>query len=231
MIDGKRCVAVICARGGSKGLPRKNVLPLAGRPLIAWSVEAARQSTLLDRAVVSTDDPEIAEAARHAGADVPFLRPAHLADDGANIVDAILYTLDTLGEAEGYAVLLQATSPLRTGADIDACIRLCAERKAPAAATVSPAAKSPYWMFHLNDDGSVRPVIPAPAIANQRQALPPAWVANGAVYVAECDWLRHHRTFWVPDVTQGCIMPAERSVDIDSIIDFRLAEVLGGNDV
>ncbi len=226
MIDGKRCVAIICARGGSKGLPRKNILPLAGRPMIAWTVTAARDSTLLDRTVVSTDDPEIAEAARQAGAEVPFLRPAHLANDKANIVDAILHALDTLGENSGYVILLQATSPLRTAADIDACIHLCSAKGAPAAATVCEAAKSPYWMFHLNVDGSVQPVISAPEIIHQRQALPQTWVANGGVYVAECDWLRQNRTFWVPDVTLGCPMPVERSVDIDSITDFWLAEVI-----
>jgi len=223
---GKRIVAVIAARGGSKGLPRKNVLPLAGRPLIAWSVMAAQGSALIDRTIVSTDDEEIAEAARAAGGEVPFLRPADLATDSASIIDAMLHAVDTLGETPDYVVLLQATSPLRLASDIDDCIRLCLDNDAPAAATITPAAKSPYWMFLRDDDGRVRPVIERETVGDQRQSLPPAFAANGAVYVARTDWLRRERTFWRPGQTLGHVMPAERSVDIDSLLDFRLAQLL-----
>jgi len=221
-----RVLAVIAARGGSKGLPGKNVRPLAGRPMIAWSVAAALASRRLQRIVVSTDDADIAAAAAEAGAEVPFLRPAELATDGASLIDAIFHAVDTLSETPSHIVLLQATSPLRLAADIDGCVDLCAGRGAPAAATICEAAKSPYWMFHLDPDGSVRLVIPQDELPQQRQALPVAWTANGAVYVAETNWLRRERTFWRPGVTLGYPMPAERSVDIDSLLDFRLAEML-----
>lgn len=226
MIGGRTVTAVICARGGSKGLPGKNIRPLGGRPLIAWSVAAAKASALVDRVLVSTDDPEIAAAARDAGVEVPFLRPAELATDTANLVDAVIHALDTAGDRTDYVVLLQATSPLRTAEDIDGCIRLCAEHTAFAAATICEADKSPYWMFHLNDDRSVRLVIPRDEVGFLRQALPAAWAANGAVYVADAVWLRQERTFWRQGVTLGYPMPRERSVDIDNLLDFRLAELL-----
>lgn len=227
MIGGKRVLAVIAARGGSKGLPGKNIRLLGGRPLIAWSVEAAKGSALLDRVVVSTDDADIAAAARAAGAEAPFLRPPELATDDANIVDAVLHVVDTLGDTADYVVLLQATSPLRLAADIDSCLRLCVEAGAPAACGVTPAPKSPYWMFRLDAEGRVHPLIERDASpGEQRQALPPAYLANGAVFVARTDWLRQERTFWRPGITLGYVMPPERSVDIDTVLDFRLAEVL-----
>lgn len=223
-------LAVIAARGGSKGLPGKNVRLLGGRPMIAWTVAAARGASLLGRVVVSTDDAGIADAARAAGAEVPFLRPADLATDDANVVDAVLHVIDTLGEAPDHVVLLQATSPLRQACDIDGCIRQCLESGAPAACSVTPAPKSPYWMFSLDAGGRVHPVIEREERpGEQRQALPSAYVANGAVYVAETGWLRRERTFWRPGVTLGYVMPPERSVDIDTLLDFRVAEVLMEN--
>lgn len=227
MIGGRRILAVIAARGGSKGVPRKNVMPLAGRPLINWTIQAAQGAILLDRTIVSTDDAEIADTAREAGAEVPFLRPEILAGDNANVVDALLHAIDTLQENPDYVVLLQATSPLRLSQDIDCCIRLCHEHNAPAACGVTLAAKSPYWMFHLDHDHRVNLVVPRNMTSGeQRQTLPDAYVANGAVYVARTEWLRCERTFWVPGLTLGYVMPPERSVDIDTYLDFKLAEVL-----
>ncbi|CUW38033.1 CMP-N-acetylneuraminic acid synthetase [Magnetospirillum sp. XM-1] len=221
-----RILALICARGGSKGLPGKNIRQLAGRPVIAWSVEAAMGASLVDRVVVSTDDPAIAEAARAAGAEVPFLRPVELASDTADIYDAIFHALDNLEEEPSHVVLLQATSPLRIAADIDGCIRLCLERAAPAAATLCEPGKNPYWMFLMDSDGTTRPLIPRDDEGRRRQDLPEAWAPNGAVYVAETGWLRRERNFWKAGVTLGYVMPTERSVDIDSLLDFRLAELL-----
>lgn len=194
--------------------------------MIGWTVKAGLGAALVDRLLVSTDDPDVAEAARQAGAEVPFLRPAELATDGANIVDAVLHAIDTAGADCDYAVLLQATSPLRQADDIDACIRLCHDRQSPAAATVCEAAKSPYWMFHLNPDETVRLVVERPEIGFLRQELPPAYAANGAVYVADLEWLRSERSFWRQGCTLGHVMPAERSVDVDTLLDFRLAELL-----
>lgn len=226
MIGDARVLGVICARGGSKGLPGKNVRPLGGKPLIAWSVAAARQSGLLDRVVVSTDDDAIAEAARTAGADVPFRRPAELSDDGANLVDVVLHAVDTLAEDFRYVVLLQATSPFRSGADIDACLDLCRRTDAPSANSVCVAEQSPYWMFTQTPDGRLELLIPRERMGFRRQDLPTVYAPNGAVYACQVDWLRRERTFWLPGVTLGHLMPPERSVDIDTALDFHVAEAV-----
>lgn len=129
MIDGRRILAVVLARGGSKGLPGKNLMAVGGRPMIAWSVKAASESRLVDRAIVSTDDPAIADAARAAGGDVPFLRPVEFARDESSVHEAMVDVLDRIGEVFDYVVALQATSPLRIGADIDGAIEFLPRRR------------------------------------------------------------------------------------------------------
>jgi len=226
MIAGRKVVAVITARGGSKGLPRKNVLPLGGKPLIAWTVEAAKASRYVDRVVLSSDDPEIIAAAVAAGAEAPFVRPAELAGDAAGSVDVMLHALDAIGAESDLAVLLQPTSPLRRAADIDACVEACAAG-ATSCVTVTEAAKPPFWMFFRTADGRLNRVVEPPPGAHRRQDLPPAFVVNGAVYVVAVEWFRAERTF-VDANTRSVIMPPERSVDIDTATDFALAACLLG---
>ncbi len=224
-------LALITARGGSRGLPRKNVLPLAGKPLIAWSIEAARACPVVDRVVLSSEDEEIARIAREWGCEVPFMRPAVLASDTASSMDVILHALDTL-ECAGawqarWVVLLQPTSPLRSADDIQACVRLCQEQGRPAVVSVVEASHPPEWMYYLDGPGAdqrMRPVLATPP-AGRRQDTRTAYQLNGAVYVADVAWLRQTRTFLTPD-TGAWVMPAQRSVDIDSALDFTLAEVL-----
>lgn len=227
MIDGKRVLGIVAARGGSKGLPRKNVLPAAGKPLIAWTIGAAKASALLDRVIASTDDDEIAQVARQWGCEVPFLRPPELATDTAAIADALIHALDSLGEAYDYMVLLQATSPMRTGSDIDAAIRKCVEAKAPSCVTLAEPSKSPYWMFHMGEGGRLDPLMGWDYLRKRRQELPDTFAVNGAVYVVDCAWFRRTRTFYTEE-TVGCVMPAERSVDIDTAADLALFEFIMG---
>jgi len=224
MIDGLSVLALIPARGGSKGLPGKNLRPLAGRPLVAWSVAQARACPRIDRVVISSDDAAIIDAARAAGADAPFVRPAALATDTAGSVEMALHALDSLGTAYDLLVLLQPTSPLRAVADIDACLDLVAGSTAPAALAVCAAAKSPWWMLTLGPEGEIAPLLPPPA-GTRRQDLPAAYHPNGAVYVVRVAALRAAQSF-APSGTRAHVMPAERSVDIDSALDFRLAELL-----
>jgi CMP-N,N'-diacetyllegionaminic acid synthase len=224
MIAGLSVLALITARGGSKGLPGKNLRPLGGRPLVAWSVEQARASTLIDRTVISSDDGAIIKAAVAAGAEAPFVRPATLAIDTASSVEVALHALAEMGQPFDLLVLLQPTSPLRETADIDACIRLVAEGGAPSAVSVTPAAKSPWWMQSLDKAGRLSPLLP-PVDASRRQDLPQAFVPNGAVYVVRSDWLGARRAFLGPG-SVGHVMPPERSVDIDTLLDFRLAELI-----
>ncbi|MBI4184079.1 MAG: acylneuraminate cytidylyltransferase family protein [Proteobacteria bacterium] len=225
MIGDRSVLAVIPARGGSKGFPGKNLAPLAGKPLIAWSIDAARASRHVDRLILSSDDEAIIRAAREWGAEAPFVRPAELASDEAKVEDALLHALDALDRSYDYLVLLQPTSPLRTPADIDACLALCEGTGAPAAVSVVAAPKSPYWMFRLENDSRMQPLFPWEAVYHRRQGLPPAYALNGAVYAARVEWFRVRRTFFSPE-TRAQVMPAERSLDIDTPTDLVLAEAL-----
>lgn len=224
MIGDRRVLGVITARGGSKGLPRKNVLPVGGKPLIAWTIAAAHGSRYLDRTVLSTDDPEISEVARAHGCEVPFVRPAELATDQAPGIAPVLHCLEQL---PGYdlVALLQPTSPLRLPTDIDACLELLVARGAPAVVTVTEVEQHPYWMFRLAADHRLQPLLDLPAAvrSRRRQEQPAVYVLNGAVYVADTGWLRRNRDFQSDD-TLGWPMPRSRSLDVDTAADLALVE-------
>jgi N-acylneuraminate cytidylyltransferase len=189
---------------------RKNLRPVGGKP------------TGLDRVVVSSEDAEILAVARAWGAETPFVRPAGLASDTTPGVDPVLHALDELPGYD-YVVLLQPTSPLRQAADIEACLRQTLERGAPACISVALAEQSPYWMFRLDGDGRLRPLLDAPS-PPRRQDLPEVYAITGALYVARVDWLRERKTFVTPE-TVGYVMPAERSLDLDTEDDFELLRI------
>lgn len=218
-----RILGLIPARGGSKGIPRKNVKLISGKPLIAWTIEAALRSRQLAAVVVSTDDAEIADVARRYGAQVPFMRPAELAQDGTPGLDPVLHALECLPQYDN-VMLLQPTSPLRTTEDIDACISLRHRSGAPAAVSVTEPERHPFWMYTLGQGGGMHPLMNAPAVT-RRQELPPVYAANGALYYTEAGWLRAGRAFITPE-TVAYIMPADRSVDLDTPLDWKLAELL-----
>ena len=227
MLQGMRVLGLIPARGGSKGLPGKNLRALGGKPLLTWSIDAALASDVVDAVVVSTDDQAIAAAALAAGAEVPFLRPARLAADDAKVLDAVLYTADRLsGEGRPFdaVVLLQPTSPLRTSADIDAAVRRWGETGTASVVSVCPAEHSPLLAGTLGENGSMAGFMP-PSSAVNRQQLPVFHRLNGAVYVAGVEWLRRNGSF-LGDDSFAYVMPVERSVDIDSETDFAFAECL-----
>lgn len=218
-------LGVICARGGSKGLPRKNVLELGCKPMVAWSVEAAKRAQRLDRVILSTDDEEIAAAAAKAGGEVPFLRPPELAGDASSIYDVLLHALDNAGQAYDHVVLLQATSPLRRAEDIDGCVDLCLRSGAPAAISVVRAAKPPQWMYLLDDALRLKPAFQDQTAIDRRQEAKDYFLPNGAVYVASTGWLRENRTFVGPE-TRAYLMPPERSIDIDTRFDLVVARAV-----
>lgn len=218
MIDGLRVLALVAARGGSKGVPGKNVLPVGGKPLIAWTLDAARGSRYVDRLVLSSDDAGIIGVAREHGCDAPFVRDAALATDSASSVDVVLDALERLPEYD-VIVLLQPTSPLRSTGDIDATLERLVSTGAPACVTVRPAEEHPYWTFQLGPDGRLsRFAEPAAGLPLRRQDLPAAWCLNGAVYAARIPWFRRERSFLSP-ATVAQPMPAERSIDIDTPAD------------
>lgn len=216
-------LALIPARGGSKGVPRKNVRLLAGKPLIAWTIEAARQASGVGRIVVSTDDEEIACVAREFGAETPFMRPDVLAQDNTTSMDVVFHALDNL-PAYDDILLLQPTSPLRTAEDIEAIIRLRTELNAPAAVSVTEMDHPVEWMYRMGVGTRLQPVLDTPSPTRRQDAVP-AYALNGAIYLARVDWLLEQRSF-VTTQTIGYAMPAGRSPDIDTPLDWRWVEFL-----
>ncbi len=223
-------LAIVTARGGSKGLPRKNVLPLAGKPLIAWTIEAARQSQVASRLIVSTDSQEIAEVSRAWGAEVPFLRPPELARDDSPHIAAVLHALQWLEAQEGRrparVLLLQPTAPLRSAEDIRGAVSLADRHAAAAVVSVCEARQHPFLTKRILEDGTLADFVAAGGISYlRRQALPPAYALNGAIYLNRAESLLRDRTF-VPDGSYAYVMPPERSLDVDTPWDFHLVELL-----
>ena len=223
-------VALVTARGGSKGIPGKNVQRVAGRPLIAWTIRAARESALVRRVIVSTDDDAIARASCAAGAEVPFTRPTELAQDTSSHIGVVLHALDWLEADEGrlpdYLLLLQPTSPLRTAEDIDAAIALAAQTGAASVVGVCPAHTHPYLAKSLSPQGRLADFLTIDRRAYlRRQDLPPAYALNGAVYLTRPTILRQERTF-LPADSVPYVMPAERSLDVDTLWDLNLLRLL-----
>jgi CMP-N,N'-diacetyllegionaminic acid synthase len=222
-------IGLITARGGSKSMPRKNILPLAGKPLIAWTIEAARSSRFLSRVLLSTDDPEIAEVAAAWGAEIPFMRPAELAGDTTPHVLVVEHAIRWLEEAEGsrpeYVLMLQPTSPLRTAEDIDGVITFAWEREAIAVVSVSPMDRHPYLSKRILADGTLAEFVTSDIAYLRRQDLPPAYALNGALYLNRSDSLLCDHTF-VPPGALAYVMPPERSLDVDTPWDFHLVEMI-----
>ncbi len=223
MIDQLDVLALIPARGGSKGFPGKNVARLGDKSLIGWAVTAANASRYVDRVVISTDSAEIAAEGRSFGAEVPFLRPDELATDEAASDAVVLHALRTLGFTKGLLVLLQPTSPLRTAADIDACLELAAASEVQASVSVTEVDKSPYWMFQIDGGGRLSPLISETARPKRRQDAPAVYVLNGAVYVVRAERFLMSQCFEI-DHVPAHIMPRERSIDIDCKEDLELAQ-------
>lgn len=219
-------IATICARGGSKGVPRKNILPILGKPLIAYTIEQARACPLIDRIFVSTEDEEIAEVARQAGAEVPFPRPAELATDSAAKIPVIQHLVDgvtQLGVDVNTIVDLDPTSPLREVADIEACLRLLDE-ETDVVITGYEAEKNPYFnMVEQQPDGYYKLVKAHDGALVTRQTAPKVYAMNASIYV----WHRHtlSKGLWEGRARLH-VMPRERSIDIDSPIDLKLVEFL-----
>lgn len=219
MIAGQSVLGLIAARGGSKGVPGKNILPIGGKPLLQWTIDVARQSRYIDRLILSSDDSAIMDAARMGGCEVPFRRTPELASDCASSIDVVA---DALERVPGFdiVVLLQPTSPLRLAEDIDGVLEVLCNRGAPACVTVRPAHDHPYLVFGDAADGGLQPyALPAAGRSLRRQDLPPAWCLNGAVFAARTDWFLRERTF-LSQQTIGYPMPLERSLDIDTPADI-----------
>lgn len=219
-------IAIIPARGGSKGLPNKNIKPLKGKPLIAYTIEAALSSKLISRVIVSTDDEIIAKTALDSGAECPFLRPSELASDDSLAVDTYKFTILKLEELYGHNIreitILQPTSPLRTTKDIDNAIQIYYDKKADSVISYCAEHHPIRWHQYINDDGTFESIF-EPNLAN-RQSEKLSYYPNGAIYILRKDLIFSERYY--TDKSYAYIMERSRSVDIDTIDDFEMAEFL-----
>lgn len=226
-----RVLGVIPARGGSRGVPRKNVRTVGGKPLIAWTVETARAATdTLYRTVVSTDDDEIAEVARAHGAEVPFRRPADLGGDRVPMVPVLRHAVATVEEEEGRPVdwvcLLQPTSPFRTPADIAAAVGLAAEGGCDSVISVVQVFDVHPILMKRIEEGRLEPFCIPEVEGTRRQDYdPPAYMRNGAIYLTRRDVLMERGSIW-GDVIRPYVMPEERSVGIDNEMQLTLVDLM-----
>ncbi|MBW4716778.1 acylneuraminate cytidylyltransferase family protein [Saccharothrix obliqua] len=224
-MTAREVVAVVTARGGSVGFPRKNVAPFLGRPLVAHAVWTARQAVSVDRVVVSTDDDVIAEAAVGEGARL-VRRPPELATADSRSVDAVLHVADELALRDDTLLLLvQPTSPLRTAEDIDACVRLHGDRETGSVVQMTVVADHHPWKACVLVDGEVRPTRDWSDLEAPRQGLPEVLRPTGGAYLVGAGDLRTWRRFFVPDVVAQ-VVPAERAVDVDTREDLAVAAEL-----
>lgn len=223
-------VGCIFARGGSKGIPRKNIRLLAGKPLIAYAIQTAQQSKLIDRVVVSTDDEEIARVAQEWGAEIPFFRPAELACDDTPEWLAWQHAIRWLQQESesgiGVFVSVPPTAPLRKPEDIDACIRLLLQGEVELVYTVTVADHNPYFnMVVIDEHQYVRLVIPGDQITHRRQDAPTVYDSATVAYVARSDFVLKHTSMFEGRI-KAVVVPRERALDLDSELDFKFAEFM-----
>jgi len=229
MIDDKRVVAAVPARGGSTTVSNKNLRSLGGKPLVAWPIDVAAEMPEIDRTVVTTDDEAIASAARERGAEV-ISRPDELADDDSLVIDALRHLVGELraeGEEAAYLVMLEPTCPLRTSEDVRRCLDLLADPATDydSVATFTEADPSPHRLWELRD-GSPEPYVEEADPWLPRQAQPEGYELTGAVYAFEIDALPDEGSSLLFGDSGAVTMPRERAVDIDTEFDFQLAELL-----
>jgi CMP-N,N'-diacetyllegionaminic acid synthase len=233
MYKNKTFIAIIPARGGSKRLPRKNVLELNSKPLIAWSIEAGLESHYIDEVMVTTDDDEIAEVSKKYGATVPFKRPEKLADDYAARPEVIKHTIEfyqnELGKQFDYLVFLQPTSPLRDANDIDNAIEFMFEKNGDAVVSVCELEHPIHWSGTLLEDKNMSKFLDNVAVQSRSQDLEKYYRLNGAIYICDVQKFLDEGCVFLKENIFAFEMAQEESVDIDTRLDFKIAEILMEN--
>lgn len=221
-------IVVIAARGGSKRLPGKNILPLAGKPLISYAIKAALEASLVSEVVVSTDDKKIAAVAKKAGATVPFLRPAELATDNAQTIDVLDHAIRFMEKKNNYTydlvTLVQTTSPLILSSDIDQAITKLLSTGSSSCVSICEISDRPEWMYKIDGSSKIIPYANSINDTKRSQDLEKIYKLNGAVYVMKREVVKRGGVIVDDKNLAFIIMGKERSVDIDDIYDFELAE-------
>ncbi|MBT7557623.1 acylneuraminate cytidylyltransferase family protein [Candidatus Woesearchaeota archaeon] len=223
-------VVLICARGGSKGLPGKNIKPLNGIPLIGWSINIAKQIDRVSHIVVSTDSEDIAKVALEYGAEVPFMRPKELAQDNSPewLVwrHAIKHLEDHGSEDIDAIIVLPVTAPLRSVEDVNSCIDLFEEGRVDSVITVSKAGRSPHFNMIVNDDNGYASIVISPeSQITRRQDAPEVFDVTTVAYIVNTSFVKRFNEIFKGKV-RSVIIPQERSIDIDTLLDFKIAECL-----
>lgn len=225
MYKGFKILGLIPARGGSKGIARKNIALLKGKPLIAYTIEEALKSRYLDKLILSSDDKEIIEVSKSFGCEAPFIRPVELALDHTKSIDVALHAIDQLKDEYDFLVLLQPTSPFRKSSHIDQGISVCIDNDCDALVSVCEAAKSPNLMYYKDTDNFLTPVMNVVVADARRQDLPKTWIVNGALYVNSVVSLKHNKSFKSKNM-KAIEMSRMESIDIDEPLDLLFAECL-----
>lgn len=230
MYGDKTFLAIIPARGGSKRLPRKNILDLCGKPLIAYSIEAGLESKYIDKVVVSSDDEEILSVAQKFKADI-IRRPDELANDTATTFDTLQHTIESLSKKYDYTVLLQPTSPLRNSQHIDEAIEFLNSKNADAVISVCEMEHSPLWANTLDQSLSMggRKFLKDEVLNKRSQDLEKYYRLNGAIYICKTNLLLEEKTLFLNDNIFAYIMDTKNSIDIDKEIDFKMTEFFINN--
>ena len=229
MYGNKNFLAVITARGGSKRLPRKNILEFCGKPLISWTIEAGLKSNYLDKLIVSSDDDEILSISKQYGAEILF-RPSDLASDTSTSFDALKHSIENFSDYE-YIVLLQPTSPLRDEKDIDEAIELLEKKKADAIISVCEVDHNPLWSNTLGDDDNMNCFLREEIKNTRSQDLEQYYRLNGAIYICKVDKFLENKGFMLKENIYAYKMTRESSIDIDEEIDFKIAECIMENNL
>ncbi len=225
MINNKSFLAIIPARGGSKRLPKKNILDLNGKPLIAWTIEASLKSKYIDEVIVTSDDDVILDISKQYGANI-IKRPLDLASDTASSFDAIKHAINLHNNKFDYIVLLQPTSPLRDAQHIDEAIDLLKEKNADAVISVCEMEHSPLWSNTLPNDNNMEKFLRDDVKNKRAQDLESYYRLNGAIYICTKVRLLKENSFFISDNIFAYLMDIEKSIDIDNIFDFKLAKCL-----
>lgn len=227
MIGENKILAIIPARGGSKGIPNKNIKLINGKPLIAHTIEEAIRSKYIDKIIVSTDDAEIAKISRQYGAEIPFMRPPHLAKDDTPGIEPIIHALNWFksnNQEFDYVICLQCTSPFRKVEQVDEALEKLMKSNSDSIVSVCESEVSPYWMKKI-ENGEMKDFLNDIPFYGRRQDTPKIYRLNGAIYISNIETLSKNKS-WYSENTLAYIMDRESSIDIDDMIDFKFAEFL-----